>query len=71
MRANKHALFWTTGITMVSLIIAWLLHEKTNCFLYDISLACFGSALLAVVVAYTVYNAERRDAMEQFWNGIL
>ena len=71
MRANKHALFWTTGITLVSLIIAWFLHERTNSFMYDISLACFGSALLAVVVAYAAYNAERREAMEQFWNGTL
>ena len=37
-------------------------------FVYDISLACFGSAVLGFVVAVTAYSAERRDVMEQFWD---
>lgn len=67
MRANKHAICWSLGITIISLIIALVLHGSKS-FLYDISLACFGSSLITVVIAFTAYNAERRETMEQFLN---
>lgn len=34
--------------------------------MYELSLACFGLALLGIVVATTAYIAELRDAMEKF-----
>ena len=65
MRANKKAVIWTATITVVSFIICLFQHSNHN-LIYDLSLACFGSALLGIVVAYTAYMAERRDAMEKF-----
>lgn len=65
MRANKAAIKWMLGITVVCLISCIILH-KDHSLLYDLSLACFGSALLGIVVATTAYIAERRDAMEKF-----
>lgn len=65
MRANKKAIIWTATITVVCLIICIILHEVHN-LIYDLSLACFGSALLGIVIAIAAYIAERRDAMEQF-----
>lgn len=65
MRANKRAIIWTATITIVSLIICLFQHSNHN-LIYDLSLACFGSALLGIVIAYTSYMAERREAMEQF-----
>ena len=65
MRANKKAIIWTTAITVVCLILCISLYEEHN-LIYDLSLACFGSALLGIVIAITAYIAERRDAMEQF-----
>ena len=65
MRANKKAIIWTTAITVVCLIVCISLYKKHN-LIYDLSLACFGSALLGIVIAITAYMAERRDAMEQF-----
>lgn len=65
MRANKYAIIWTTTITVVSLVIC-LFQYSNHKLIYELSLACFGSALLGIVVAITAYMAERRDAMEQF-----
>ncbi len=65
MRANKKAIIWTATIAVVCLIICIGLHEAHN-LIYDLSLACFGSALLGIVIAIAAYIAERRDAMEQF-----
>ena len=65
MRANKKAIIWTVIITVVSLIICLFQHSNHN-LIYDLSLACFGSSLLGIVIAYTAYKAERRDAMEKF-----
>lgn len=65
MRANKNAIIVTSVITAVCLINCIALCKDNN-LIYDLSLACFGSALLGIVVATTAYMAERRDAMEQF-----
>lgn len=65
MRANKNAIIWTTTITVISLICCLVQYPNQN-LIYDLSLACFGSALLSIVIASTAYVAERRDAMEQF-----
>lgn len=65
MKANKKAIIWTTAITVACLIICIVLHDS-HTLIYDLSLACFGSALLGIVVATTAYLAERRDAMERF-----
>ncbi len=65
MRANKKAIISTAVITTVCLIICIILREEHH-IVYDLSLACFGSALLGIVVATTAYMSERRDAMEQF-----
>lgn len=67
MRANKRAVYATGIIAVLSFVVCWILRIRKP-FWYDISLACFGSALLGVVVAYTAYSAERRDAMELFWS---
>lgn len=67
MRSNKRAVYATAIITAITLITCFAFHQ-TKPFIYDISLACFGSAVLGLVVAYTAYSAERRDAMEQFWD---
>ena len=66
MRANKKAIITTGCISIITFIVCCLLHN-TRSFWYDISLACFGSALLGLVVAYSAYSAERRNAMEDFW----
>lgn len=65
MRANKYATIFTGIITVASLAMVFIL-DRFSIF-YDIALACFGSALLGFVVAYTGYRAERRAAMEAFW----
>lgn len=65
MRANKKAIVITTCVTVACLIICVVLRNDHN-LIYDLSLACFGSALLGIIVAATAYIAERRDAMEQF-----
>lgn len=67
MRSNKRAVYATAIISAITLIICFASHQ-TKPFIYDVSLACFGSAVLGLVVAYTAYSAERRDAMEQFWD---
>ena len=65
MRAKKKDIILTSIITAICLITCIAFHNKHN-LLYDLSLACFGSALLGIVVATTAYMAERRDAMEKF-----
>lgn len=65
MRANKNAIIWTTGITIISIIICITRYNASG-LIYDLSLACFGSALLGIVIASAAYMAERRDAMENF-----
>ena len=65
MRANKYAIIWTAAITALSLVVC-LFQYSNHKLIYELSLACFGSALLGIVVAITAYMAERRDAMEQF-----
>ena len=66
MRANKKAILTTGSISIMTFFVCCLLYN-TRPFWYDISLACFGSALLGLVVAYSAYSAERRNAMEEFW----
>lgn len=41
--------------------------REAKSFLYDLSMACFGSALLGLVMSYIAYLAVRREAMESFW----
>ena len=50
---------------MVCLITCIILYKDGN-LIYDLALACFGSALLGIVVALAGYTAERRIAMEKF-----
>ena len=68
MRTNKIATIATFLISLLTLIVcAILFNHEPKPFWYDICLACFGSALLGLVVAYSAYSAERRKAMESFW----
>jgi len=67
MRSNKRAVYATAIISVITLFICFRFHQ-TKPFIYDVSLACFGSSALGLVVAYTAYSAERREAMEQFWD---
>lgn len=50
---------------MVCLITCIILYKDGN-LIYDLALACFGSALLGIVVALAGYTDERRIAMEKF-----
>lgn len=63
----KHAVYVTAIISAITLAICFVFRCQKP-FVYDISLACFGSAVLGFVVAVTAYSAERRDVMEQFWD---
>lgn len=65
MRENKKAIIWTSCITIATFVICIIRNSKHD-LIYDLSLACFGSALLGIVIASAAYMAERRDAMEQF-----
>lgn len=65
MRANKLAIILTGIFTTVSFALIFVFPKEM--IIHEIALACFGSALLGVVVAYTAYRAERRSAMECFW----
>ena len=67
MRSNKRAVYATAIISAITLAICFVFRCQKP-FIYDISLACFGSAVLGFVVAVTAYSAERRDVMEQFWD---
>ena len=68
MRTNKIATIATCIISLVSFTICVIFSGyNPKPFVYDICLACFGSALLGFVVAYSAYSAERRKAMESFW----
>ena len=68
MRENKNTIILTAIIAVVCLFICIVLHDPydNSNLLYDLSLACFGSALLGTVIAAIAYMAKRRDAMEQF-----
>ncbi len=67
MRSNKRAVYASAIISAITLTICFVFRCQKP-FIYDISLACFGSAVLGLVVAITAYSAERRDVMEQFWD---
>ncbi len=68
MRENKNTIILTAIIAVVCLFICIVLHDPydNSNLLYDLSLACFGSALLGTVIDAIEYMAKRRDAMEQF-----
>lgn len=68
MRTNKIATIATFLISLLTFIVcAILFNHEPKPFWYDVCLACFGSALLGFVVSYSAYSAERRKAMESFW----
>lgn len=67
MRANKYTIYFTAIISVITLIICIIFYPLKS-IIYDLSLACFGSALLGMIVSLTTYYAVRREAMEMFWN---
>ena len=68
MKAKKWLTIITGCISLLSLIAALIIGKTSNCILYDISMAIFGSALLGAIMSLTEYFVERRKAMEQFWD---
>lgn len=69
MRSNK-VLFIIIGILSVILLV-FLSRFQQCIFIYDISLACFGSALIGCLIALITYGCEKRSAMEHFWQSAL
>lgn len=73
MRSAKRAVIWTgiasvlTFLTCLAIFaMGWKASSPGN-IIYDFSLACFGSAVLGVIVALTSYTTERQSAMESFY----
>jgi hypothetical protein len=66
MKAKK----WLSRITILITVLAVVgltLFSKGSLLWYSISLAIFGSALLGFIMSLTEYFAEKRKAMEAFW----
>lgn len=68
MKAKKWLTIITGSFSLLSLIAALIIGKSSNCILYDISMAVFGSALLGAIMSLTEYFVERRKVMEQFWD---
>lgn len=68
MRVNKRAVLWTAGISIISVAVCLLCYLYHKCqLIYDLALACFGSAVLALIVAIISYKTEKRESMEVFY----
>ena len=70
MRSNKYTVIATTVISQLTLLVCCALHTTQNIhllFIYDVSLACFGSSIVGLIIAGLSYGAERRDTLEQIW----
>lgn len=73
MRSAKRAVIWTGIATAITFITCLVIYFKgwsssgSGHIIYDFSFACFGSAVLGVIVALTSYTTERQAAMESFY----
>lgn len=71
MKEKKRLTIITAIFSLISFIIAiiaWVIGKSSNCIVYDISMAIFGSALLGMIMSLIEYFTERRKAMEKFWD---
>ena len=73
MKSSKKAVIWIGLAACISFLICIVLFANgwstagKGSIIYDFSLACFGSAVLGVIVAMTSYTTERQAAMESFY----
>ena len=67
MKAKKWLIIITLIVSIVSFIIAFVIGKKVLAYIYDVSMALFGSAALGFIMSITEYYVERRKAMEEFW----
>ena len=67
MRSQKWITFITFFLTVASLVSAMVYKTREPSFIYDISLAVFGSSFLGFIMSLTEYFAVRRNTMEKFW----
>lgn len=68
MKAKKWLTIIAGSFSLLSFIAALIIGKSSNCILYDISMAVFGSALLGAIMSLTEYFVDRRKSMEQFWD---
>jgi len=70
MRLNKRLIGITACVSMITVVVIIFDNNKADIksVAYDICLACFGSALLGLVMAIVQYGSERRASMEKFWH---
>lgn len=67
MRSQKWITFITFFLTVASCVSAIVYRSRESSFIYDISLAVFGSSFLGFIMSLTEYFAVRRNTMEKFW----
>lgn len=69
MRINKIAIYVLTPITIISFVLALLLHILcVGCeFVINTLQGVFCSSLLALIMAIIGYFVERRKTLEKFW----
>lgn len=67
MKVKKRLTIITMTIATISLVVVFIIGKNSNCIIYDISMAFFGSAALGFIMSITEYFVEKRKAMEEFW----
>jgi len=67
MRGRKRLVLATIFTSLLAFAGLWLFRLYSQEFLYDISLAVFGSALVGFIISLLEYLAEKRRAMETFY----